>query len=70
MDIPKVSMPKIGSSPIEFFKEVKIELKKVSWPSKQEVIKMTFIVLGVSAVVSLFISSLDFLFTKLMEMLI
>jgi preprotein translocase subunit SecE len=70
MDIPKVSMPKIGGSPIQFFKEVLTELGKVSWPSKQEVIRMTLIVLGVSAAVSLFISSLDFLFTKLMEILI
>jgi preprotein translocase subunit SecE len=70
MDVPKVSLPKVGGSPIQFLKEVKTELKKVSWPSKNEVIKMTLIVLGVSVAVSLFISSLDFIFTKLTELII
>lgn len=70
MDLPKVSRPKVGVSPGQFLKEVKIELKKVKWPDKQEVIKMTGIVVGVSLVVGLFIASLDFIFTKLMEIII
>jgi len=68
MDIPEISLPKISGSPIEFFKEVKKELKKVSWPSREEVVKMTLIVIGVSAIVSLFISGLDFIFTKSLQL--
>lgn len=45
-----------------FLKEVRQELKKVSWPSRQETIKYTLIVVGVSAAVAIFLGGLDFLF--------
>jgi len=70
MDLPTITAPKIGASPVQFLKEVKAELKKVKWPTKEEVIKMTGIVIGVSTAVSLLISGLDFVFTKLTEIII
>lgn len=70
MELPTITAPKIGGSPIQFLKEAKSELKKVKWPSKEEVIKMTSIVIGVSVAISLFISALDFIFTKLTELMI
>ncbi len=70
MELPTITAPKIGVSPIQFLKEVKTELKKVKWPSREAVIKMTIIVIGISTVVSLFISSLDLAFTKLTELII
>ncbi len=54
-------LPKI----ITFFKEVKIELKKVNWPTKQETIKYTLIVIGTSLAMAIFLGGLDFLFTWL-----
>lgn len=53
-----------------FFKEVKSELTKVTWLSRQQTLRLTAIVLAVSVVVASFISVLDYLFTKLMELLI
>lgn len=50
-----------------FFKEVKIEMKKVSWPTRQETIRYTLMVVLVSAGVALFLGGLDFLFTFLMN---
>lgn len=70
MELPKISAPSFGVGPLQFIKEVKSELKKVQWPSQKEVMKMTSIVISVSIAVSLFISSLDFIFTKLTELLI
>ena len=70
MELPTITAPKIGVSPIQFLKEVKTELKKVKWPSKKAVIKMTVVVIGISTVVSLFISSLDFVFTKLAQLIL
>jgi preprotein translocase subunit SecE len=55
---------------IEYVKEVKRELKKVSWPSKQEVIRMTLTVIIVSAAVAGLITGLDFVFQKLISFLI
>jgi len=70
MELSKVTTPKIGVSPIQFLSEVKTELKKVKWPTKKEVIKMTSIVILVSIAVGLFISILDFIFTKLIGIII
>ncbi len=50
-----------------FLKEVKVELKKVNWPTKQETIKYTLIVIGVSLAVMIFLGGLDFLFTWLIS---
>jgi preprotein translocase subunit SecE len=47
----------------QFLKEVRQELRKVSWPSRQETIKYTLIVIGVSLAVAIFLGGLDFLFT-------
>jgi preprotein translocase subunit SecE len=53
-----------------FFKEVITESKKVDWPRRRESINHTFIVIGISFGVALFLGILDFLFTKILEILI
>ena len=50
-----------------FLKEVKMEIKKVNWPTRDQTVRYTFIVLGISAVVALFLGSCDFLFTTLLD---
>jgi preprotein translocase subunit SecE len=56
--------------PINFLIEVKDELSKVVWPSRQETIKLTAMVIFVSVAVGLFVGGLDFLFTKIMAIII
>ena len=46
-----------------FLKEVRVELKKVNWPTRKQTIKFTLIVIGVSFAVAIFLGGLDFLFT-------
>jgi len=53
--------------PIIFLSEVREELSRVIWPSRQEALKLTLIVIGVSAAAGLFLGGLDFLLTKLTE---
>jgi preprotein translocase subunit SecE len=53
-----------------FLKEVKSELTKVTWLSRQQTLRLTAIVIAVSVVVASFISVLDFIFTKIMGFLI
>lgn len=55
---------------IKFLKEVRLELSKVVWPKKEEVIKLTLTVLIISAIVGLYVGALDFIFTKLLEFII
>ena len=47
-----------------YLKDVKKELKKVIWPNKQAVVKMTSMVIVVSTMVGGIIAVLDFGFTK------
>jgi preprotein translocase subunit SecE len=58
------------STPLSFLLETRDELKKVVWPTRQEVVRLTGVVIGVSAIVGLFIGGLDFVFTKLLSLLI
>lgn len=63
--------PKIGGAkPLIFLKEVRTELSKVIWPTRNQAVKLTAIVIGVSIVVAIFIGVLDFVFTKLMEIFV
>ncbi len=54
----------------KYFSEVKLELSKVVWPKKQEVVRLTLVVLSISAIVGIYLGGIDYLFTKLLESLI
>lgn len=54
----------------EFLKDVKIELKKVSWPSRQETIKLTGVVILISVILAAFLGLLDFGFITLLNKLL
>jgi len=53
----------------QFLREVKLELKKVSWPTVEETWKKTFLVISVSIIVAIFLGGLDALFTWLINFL-
>ena len=53
-----------------FFKDVKIELKKVVFPSKDEVIGSTKIVVVLVLIVAVFLGMIDMLLSKLIGMVI
>jgi preprotein translocase subunit SecE len=48
-----------------FLREVRQELKKVAWPSRQEVLTYTVVVLVSVTSLTLFVFALDFGFSKL-----
>jgi len=53
-----------------FFKDVKIELKKVVFPSRDEVIGSTKIVVVLVLIVAVFLGMIDMLLSKLIGMVI
>jgi len=55
------------SSPVVFLKETYEELKKVVWPKRKDVIRLTGIVIFISVLVGLYIGGLDYLFTLILE---
>ncbi len=54
---------KSGNKITKFFKEVKSELKKVTWPSKKQVIKNTLVVIAAVVIIGIVIWVLDLLFS-------
>jgi preprotein translocase subunit SecE len=55
---------------INYLREVKLELSKVTWPKREQVIKLTLIVFAISAIVATYVGGLDLVFTKLLEFLV
>ena len=64
----KPAIPKIAS-PIQFVREVIAELKKVTWPTREETIKLTLVVIILSILVGAFIGALDITFLKITTLL-
>jgi preprotein translocase subunit SecE len=54
----------------EFFGEVKVEAKKVNYPSKDELIGSTWVVITTAFVVSLFLGIVDLSLAKIIKLLI
>ena len=52
-----------------FIDEAWSELKKVSWPTREQVRNLTILVLSVSLVVGLYITVFDFIFTEAVRLL-
>jgi len=53
-----------------YLREVRDELKKVTWPTRQQTMQKTTLVVVVSIVVGLYIGFLDYGFTQLTALLI
>lgn len=50
-----------------FLKEARVELARVSWPTKKEIVRYTVLVIVISLLVALFLGTLDFFFGFLVE---
>jgi preprotein translocase subunit SecE len=60
----------MATTPTNFLKEVRDELKKVVWPTRDEVIRLTGVVIIVSVGVGIFLGGADFILTKLVALLV
>jgi preprotein translocase subunit SecE len=60
----------MATTPVVFLKEVRDELKKVVWPTRAEVIRLTGVVIVISIAVGIFLGGTDFILTKLIGLLI
>jgi preprotein translocase subunit SecE len=57
------SLPK--GAPTQFIREVQTELRKVTWPTREETMKLTVTVIAISVLVGAFIGGLDALLVKI-----
>ena len=51
----------------EFVQEVLAEFRKVTWPSRQELVNSTVVVIVVTGVLALFLSSVDVGLARIVE---
>jgi preprotein translocase subunit SecE len=61
-------MTKMNPSP-NFASEIIDELKKVSWPTRKETIRLTSIVIGVSLIIGLYIGIIDIFLARGLEVI-
>lgn len=50
------------TSPRQFLREVRSELRKVAWPARKELISYSIVVLVSVTIITLYITGLDFVF--------
>lgn len=55
---------------LKFLKESREELRKVVWPSREEVLNSTIVVLAATAIISMFLFFVDHTFEGLFDALI
>lgn len=54
-------------NPLTYVKESKQELEKVVWPSRDQTIRFTVVVIIASLIVGAYVAGLDAMFTKIAE---
>lgn len=53
-----------------FLQESRREFKRVNWPSRKETTRYTIFVMGLSLTVAAFLGLLDFIFVRVLKMLV
>ncbi|MBI3888259.1 preprotein translocase subunit SecE [Candidatus Nomurabacteria bacterium] len=60
----------MGSKITEYFKETKTELKHVIWPTRNQTLYYTLIVIVLSVVVAYYLGIWDFIFSQVLQKII
>lgn len=55
---------------LNYFKDVKAEMRHVSWPTRTQTIIYTIVIIAVSLGVSLYLGLLDYLFAALIRRIV
>lgn len=55
--------------PVGFLKEVKAELGKVSWSTRQELVSSTMVVIVTTAILAVFIGIIDLILSKFLSVI-
>jgi len=55
---------------VKYIKETRAELRKVSWPTREEAFNLTAIVVAVTTAMAALLGMVDYLFSKLFGLII
>lgn len=64
-----MQMPKPATMNQNFVTDLVEELKKVTWPTRKETIRLTTIVIAISLIIGIYIGIIDILLAKGLEIL-
>lgn len=53
-----------------YLRDVRGEMKHVSWPTRRQAVIYTVLVIGISITVALYLGLLDFVFSRIIERLV
>ena len=62
--------PTFGGPAGAYFREVRSELRKVVWPSREDAVKLTAVVIGLSFILGLYLGALDFIFSEAVRLIL
>jgi len=54
----------------KFWSDSKQEFKRVNWPTKEETVKYTLVIIGMSLFLALFLGFFDMIFLKVIQFII
>jgi len=55
---------------VRYLRETRAELRKVVWPSRKEAARLSLIVIGVTVAMSAFLGLTDYLFSRLIGLIV
>lgn len=59
-----------GQGLVSLFRELKSEIKKVTWPTPRQAANMTAVIVALSAALGVFLGAVDFGFQELFRLLL
>lgn len=63
-------MMKSLSGLITFLQEVRLEARRVNWPTRKQVFQNALLVIGITLATALFLGGVDFVFVQFLEKVI
>ena len=68
---PRTVLPRSQRvGPVRFFREVWAELRRAVWPSREDTVRLTALVIAISLAVAFFLGVVDYLFSLLVNRLL
>lgn len=55
---------------VQFYRETTAELRKVVWPTRDEAIRLTGIVVAVVVAMSIFLGAIDYILTQILRLIL
>ncbi len=66
----QVTVNKPDNALVRYLKETRAEIRKVSWPTREQAINLTLIVLAVTIAMAIFLGAVDLIFQNLIRLLV